>query len=228
VSGSLQLVPVTAFYIDAAGDLVAANPLNALAASDWAPKWERARQIATQEQGWELLISPPSSGDYTRAFFRTPDDQNYLDNAGAATAASVDGSAHQAGRAVDLDLVGMQDSYSNYDYNTLVGIMKRAGLYNRVYQANGTEPWHFDDNPASIFGSTKAAIQAIGNLSSQVAQDLALGLPTPQQLGASIAAAVQAAAKNPVPSGVGVLLLAGGAWALFNSGGERARRRAKT
>lgn len=204
----LNLVKVNAFYKDAGGQVVPANPLNALMAEDAAPRWEAWRNEATA-RGWELLLSPPAAGDYTRAMFRTPDDAVWIAANSTTTAATVDAGTHQAGRAVDLDLAGMA-AYAGYSYADLVAMAERHGFTNRVYKLNGSEPWHFDDNPVNtgLFSSMKAAVEAIGNTAAQVAAAVAAGFDTPQ------VAAVKAALTSP--AGLGLLILAAvglGAWA---------------
>lgn len=202
----MRLVPITAYYRDSSGSLAKVQPFNALMAEDVAPKWAAFRAEAAG-RGWELLISPPSSGDYTRAIFRTPEDAQWLLDNGQVTAATVDNSAHQAGRAVDLDLGAMAQSYPSYNYGDLVAMAARHGLVNRVYKANGSEPWHFDDDPvgAGIFSSMRAAVDAIGNTSSQVAAAVSAGLDTPQIQG------MRAALLSPagLVAGGAVLLLVG-------------------
>jgi hypothetical protein len=174
-------------------------------ADDLAGAWESWRQDAASSKGWELFISPPSSGDYTRAIFRTPADVQYLLDNGQATAASVDSSAHQAGRAVDLDLAGMAAAFPNYDYGQLVAMAARHGFKNRVYLLNGSEPWHFDDDPVGrgIFATMRDAVDAIGNTSAQVAAAVAAGLDTPQ------IAALRAAIFSPAGAMLGLALVIG-------------------
>lgn len=193
----LDLVPVTAYYRDPETGTI--RPLrvdNALAAADFALKWEHFRQLANA-QGWELLIAPPAAGtDYTRGFFRTPQDQAALISEGAP-AASVDGSSHQAGRAADIDLGGMAATYPDFSYTRLTELAERSGIFARL----SDEPWHFDDNPRSIFGSTYAAVQQIGNLFDQVQAAIAAGMDTPQ-----IAAVKKAVNENKWILGLGVLV----------------------
>lgn len=203
----MNLVRVNAFYRDAGGQIVAANPLNALLAEDVAPRWEAWRNEANA-RGWELLISPPAAGDYTRAMFRTPEDAVAIAGSATVTAAAVDAGAHQAGRAVDLDLAGMA-SYPGYNYAELVAMAERHGFTNRVYKLNGTEPWHFDDNPVvtGLFPTMRAAVEAIGNTTAQVAAAVAAGFDTPQM------AAVKAALSSPWALAA-VLALGAAAWAM--------------
>lgn len=177
----LSLIPVKALFRDGAGNLAPVNPANALLAEDFAPKWNAWRAAAKERYGWELLISPPEDGDYTRAMFRSPQDVAYVLEHYPTTAASMDRSTHQAGRAVDLDLLGMSTIYPNYSYTQLVNLAKEFGIFNRVYQLNKTEPWHFDDNPAVIYGTQELAVDAVGNTLAQIQADLAAGRPTPQQ-----------------------------------------------
>lgn len=197
----IPLVPVAAYFLKSGGPVLL-DAANRIAAEDFAQKWKTWRGLAQIEKGWELLIEPGAGSDYTRAFFRTAADQQYLIDAGY-DAAGVDASAHQAGRAVDLDLSGMKATYSNYDYDALVDQARRAGITNRIYQLNGSSPWHFDDNPAGLFGSTYAAIEQVGNLFNQVAAAVAAGLETPQ------AVAVKKAVVTwwPLAAGGGLLFL---------------------
>lgn len=192
----IELVPVNAYFLSW-GNIQLLSDGDRLAASDFAPKWEKWRTLAREKYGWEILIEPGG-----RAFFRTPQDQQNLVDEGFS-AAPMDSSAHQAGRAVDVDLSGMTATYSNFNYDALVELAEQAGISNRVFKINGTEPWHFDDNPASLYGSTKAAIEAIGNTFNQVAAAVAAGLDTPQ---------VQALKKNLLTWWP---LAAGGAFLLF-------------
>lgn len=211
----LALVPVQAFYRNADGKIVPLLLQNRLMAADLAPAWEAWRREAMETKGWELLLTPASDGgEYTRSMFRTPADQQFVADQGWATAGLVDNSVHQAGRAVDLNLVTMQAIYPNYSYAELVAMARRHGFINRVFQINGTEPWHFDDNPATIFGSVKAAVEAVGNTLAQVAAAVAAGLDSPQM------AAVRAAAGaiNPIYL-AGGLVLGLGVWKIIKGKG---------
>ncbi len=205
-----NLVRVEAYYRNAQGQTVPANPLNALMAQDAAQEWAAWRAEAVG-RGWELLISPPAAGqgDYTRAMFRSPADAQWIAQNATATSAAVDSSTHQAGRAVDLDLDAMAATWSDYDYNDLVAMARRHGFTNRVYTANGTEPWHFDDDPVKqgLFPSMTAAVEAIGNTTAQVTAAVAAGLDTPQL------AAIKAAAGSPLGIAVGLAAVGLGIWA---------------
>jgi hypothetical protein len=179
----LQLVVVPAYYLDhSTGKVVEALPVNRVLAQDFAEKWITWRELARKEKGWELLLSAPASGTYTRAMFRTPEDQAAMDAAAPDSAASVDASPHQAGRAVDLSINDMQATYSNFNYNELVQLANAAGIDARLRNSSPPEPWHFDDNPRQLFGTTLAAVDAIGNTSAQVAQALQLGVERPEEI----------------------------------------------
>lgn len=179
-----QLVVVPAFYLDhATGKVTEALPVNRVLAADFAEKWLAFRDLAKRERGWELLISaPPAGSTYTRAMFRTPEDQAALDSSSPDTAASVDNSPHQAGHAVDLSLNDMQATYANYDYSELVRLANAAGIDARLRNASTPEPWHFDDNPRAIYGTTLAAVDAVGNTSTQISEALQLGLERPEEI----------------------------------------------
>jgi hypothetical protein len=173
----LQLVVVPAYYRRRdTGQVVEALPENRLLAEDMAPKWRRWRELAAA-RGWEILLNAPyPPGSYTRAMFRTPDDQATLRAELGTMAAVPDKGPHQAGRGIDVALEDMAELYADYEYSDLVAMARQAGIFNRV----ASEPWHFDDNPASIFGSTALAIEAVGNLTSQVAAAISAGLESPQ------------------------------------------------
>ena len=183
----LALNVVTAYYLDpAAGVPVQLLQQNSLMAADAAPNWDAFR-VALVALGWEPYISPPvdpqdprAAQGYTKGFFRTPEDQALEVAEAGDGAAPVDQSAHQAGRAFDLDLNGMSAAFPDFDYNTLAGVAAQYGFTARI----SGEPWHFDDNPAAnpLYGSTLAAVQAIGNTSDQVAAAVAAGQPRPEQL----------------------------------------------
>lgn len=182
---TLALVVVPAYYLDpASGATVEALLQNRVLAADFADKWNAWRDDVKATFGWELLISPPNDPNdwraaegYTKAMYRTPEDEGMMYAYNPAEATPMDTGAHQAGRAVDIDLKGMQQLYGDFDYKQLAALAATHGIYNRLAQAATPEAWHFDDNPAAIFGSSAAAIEAIGNLSSQVAQDPEGGRP---------------------------------------------------
>jgi hypothetical protein len=205
----LPLVVVEAYYLDpSTGSMTELLPQNRLAAQDFVPLWQNFR-AAMLAQGWEPLISPPNdpndpraSQGYTKGFFRTPEDQALLYSENPAGATPEDQGAHQAGRAFDLDLAGMQSLYPTFDYGTIASIAASFGLRN-LASAGEPEPWHFDDNPAATYGSSTAAIEAIGNLSSQVNADMANGLPRPEEVAVS-----NYDSENLLIAGVGLSLIA--------------------
>ncbi len=163
---ALSLSVVEAYYYDpSSGQLVEALPENRIVASDFVDKWNGWRGEIAGTYGWELLISPPNDSNdpraaqgYTKAMFRTPEDQALLYSESPSGATPVDTGAHQAGRAVDLDLDAMQALYPDFDYSVLASIASKYGIYNRLVNSDEPEPWHFDDNPAQLFGSSQAAI----------------------------------------------------------------------
>lgn len=180
---TVQLVVVPAFYLDhSTGRVVMARAENRILAQPFADKWNQWRQLAADTYGWELLLSAPSSGDYTRAMFRTPEDEYFLEQSMPDVAGKVDASPHQAGHAVDLSLNDMQATYSNFDYNALVALANQAGIDARLRNATKPEPWHFDDNPRQIYGTTQAAVQAVGNSTAQVQQAVYEGLERPEEI----------------------------------------------
>jgi len=209
----IALVVVPAFYRNAAGALVEALPENRLLAADVAPKWSAWRERVRQMYGWEILIAPPNSGNYTRAIFRTPADQSALQTTG--TAAALDASPHQAGRAVDVDLYGMAALYPGFSETALVDAARVAGMFQRV----AGEPWHFDDNPRAIFGDTNAAIKAVGNTTAQVLAAIQAGLDTPQI--AAVKAWLKDKAQNPL---LWVALAAGAAFYFASRRKQRGQR----
>lgn len=184
----MPLVVVEAYYADpATGAFTELLPQNRIAAQDFASTWEAFRAAMLDQLGMEPLLSPPDDPNdpraaqgYTKAMFRTPEDQQMLYNENPAGATPMDQGAHQAGRAFDLDLAAMQSLYPAYDYNAIATLAASFGLRN-LSNAGEPEPWHFDDNPAATFGSSQAAIEAVGNLSSQVDADMAAGIPRPEQ-----------------------------------------------
>lgn len=182
----VPLVVVPAYYLDrSSGTVVEAEPQNRVLAQQFAEKWNAWRRLVRDSYGWELLISGPANGavGYTRAMFRTPEDQASMDASSPDTAAFVDRSPHQAGHAVDISLVDMQATYANYDYNALVQAAEQVGIYARLRNANPPEPWHFDDDPRSIYGGDiTAAVDAIGNTSTQVQAALAAGVERPEEI----------------------------------------------
>jgi hypothetical protein len=181
---TVQLTVVPAYYLDpATGSIVMATPANRVLAADFADKWNAWRKLAKDTYGWELLLSAPGDGSgYTHAMFRTPEDQATMDAQAPDEAASVDNSPHQAGHAVDLSLSDMQATYSNYNYNYLVELANQVGIDARLRNSSPAEPWHFDDNPRATYGTTLAAIQAIGNSSAQISDDLAAGIERPEEV----------------------------------------------
>jgi hypothetical protein len=180
---SINLVVVPAFYLDhSTGKFTELQPANRVLAEDFAQKWITFRQLAKDQYGWELLVSAPSSGTYTRAMFRTPEDQALMDALDPDHAAFLDASPHQAGRAVDLSINDMQATFANFSYAALVQLANQAGIDARLRNSNPPEPWHFDDNPRALFGTTQLAVDAVGNTSSQVAQAIIEGVERPEEI----------------------------------------------
>lgn len=179
-----KLVVVPAFYLDhGSGKVVEALPQNRVLAESFAAKWLAFRDLARTEKNWELLLSAPADASgYTRAMFRTPEDQALMDQQQPDAGAAMDASPHQAGHAVDLSINDMQATYANFDYAELVRLANMAGIDARLRNAPTPEPWHFDDNPRQLYGTTQLAVEAVGNTSSQVAQAYINGLERPEEI----------------------------------------------
>lgn len=181
----MNLQTVTAFYLDPANGPTQLQSQNSIIAVDLVSAWNGFR-AAVNALGWEPYISPPndpsdprSAEGYTKGFFRTPEDQALMVSEAGDGAAPVDQSPHQAGRAFDLDLAGMEAAFDTYDYSTLTATAAQYGFSARV----AGEPWHFDDDPASNpnFGSVLAAVEWVDNTQAQEDALVAAGQPTAQQ-----------------------------------------------
>lgn len=169
---ALSLVPITAYSRRSSGALVpfptGPGDYRAVMASDVAGSFQHLTQLAASK-GWPKLIVNDvwrSAGAQIQAKVDKP-----------SLAAAVDKSYHQAGRAFDLSITGMQATYPNFNIVAFEKLANVAGFYRPV--AN-TEPWHFDTNDAgrsssvdNTFGSIHDAIAAVGNLSTQAWQAVA-------------------------------------------------------
>jgi hypothetical protein len=163
-----ELTPVRVWTLNSEGEPalytsdVTVSGSAALLAADVAPKWNALVQLA-DAAGWNMVL--------VNSMFRTASYQEMLNRRSPGTAASMDRSYHQAGRAFDLSISGMRARYPDFSLSRFEKMANSVGFYRPIPES---EPWHFDTNDAGnrsgssdTFGSIKEAIAAVGNLSTQ-------------------------------------------------------------